>query len=164
MSAEINIEWVKTKDLKPHPKNRNKHPDDQIARLERLIKYQGWRLPIIVSTRSGCIVAGHGRLAAAKKMGLKTVPVSYQDFEDDDQEYAFLISDNAISEWAELSLKDINKDLSELDGINFDLDLLGFKDFKLDSNIDVELNEVSDETESSPNDGPKLCKNCGEPV
>lgn len=132
MNSEIGIKWISPKELKPHPRNRNEHPGDQIERLTKLLNYQGWRLPIIVSSRSGFIVAGHGRLKAAKKLKMNLVPVSYQDFEDDDQEYAFLISDNAISEWATLNLSDINDDLKELDGINFDLDLLGFKDFELD--------------------------------
>ena len=138
--SDVKIQWVKPSKLKPHPKNRNEHPKDQIERLIKLLNYQGWRLPIIVSNRSGFIVAGHGRLKAAKKMKMNLVPVSYQDFEDDDQEYAFLISDNAISEWASLNLSDINADLQELDGINFDIDLLGLKDFELE----IEDDELDD--------------------
>lgn len=135
------------KELKPHPKNRNKHPEEQIARLARVIEYQGWRHPIIISNLSGFIVAGHGRLAAAKKLGLKEVPVDYQDFESEEQEYAFLQSDNAIALWAELDLSGINADLGDL-GPDFDIDLLGIKNFTLDAgenveeekNIDLEFN------------------------
>jgi hypothetical protein len=54
-------------------------------------------------------------------------PVVYQDFEDDDQEWLFVQSDNAIANWAELDLKGINADLSELGP--FDIDLIGIKDF-----------------------------------
>lgn len=118
-------------ELKAHPKNRNKHPDEQIARLADIIKYQGWRHPVIVSTLSGFIVAGHGRMAAAKKLGLKEVPVDYQEFESEEQEYAFLQSDNAIALWAELDLSGINADLGDL-GPDFDIDLLGIKNFTLE--------------------------------
>lgn len=116
--------------LTPNPRNPNHHGEDQIERLAKILRYQGWRHPIIVSTRSNLIVAGHGRLLAAKKLGLETVPVLYQDFEDEDAEYAFLVSDNAIADWAELDLSAINKELENLGPI--DIDLLGIKDFVVD--------------------------------
>lgn len=124
------FKWEPIESLKPHPKNRNTHPADQIERLAKIIGYQGWRHPIIVSKQSGFIVAGHGRLMAAKVLNLPIVPVHYQDFVDADQEYAFLVSDNAIALWAELDLSGIHKDLPEL-GLG-DLDLLGIQGFELE--------------------------------
>jgi|688.fasta_scaffold91791_3 DNA modification methylase len=120
-------ELVEVGKLKAHPKNRNKHPEDQIERLAKILKYQGLRAPIVVSNRSGKIVKGHGTLQAIKKNGWDKAPVVRQDFEDEDQEWLFLQSDNAIAMWAELDLKEINFDLSELGP--FDIDLLGIKDF-----------------------------------
>lgn len=122
---------VDVKKLKPHPKNRNKHDEEQIERLARILAYQGWRYPIKVSKRSGYITSGHGRLLAAKKNSWQKVPVTYQEYEDDDQEYADLQSDNAIASWAELDLAGINDDLKDL-GPDFDLDMLGVKDFELE--------------------------------
>ena len=61
--------------LIPNPKNPNTHPDAQIQALGRIIRQTGWRAPITVSKRSGFIVKGHGRLAAAKLEGLTEVPV-----------------------------------------------------------------------------------------
>jgi DNA modification methylase len=119
---------ISVSELKEHTKNRNNHPKEQIDRLVKLFEYQGMRHPIIVSNLSGCIVVGHGRLMAAKKLGAKEVPVVYQDFDNADQEYAFLISDNAVAEWAELDLSGINNDIGDL-GPDFDIDLLGLKDF-----------------------------------
>src|SRR5208283_1131518 len=121
---------IDVKVLKPHPKNRNKHSKDQIDRLCKILDYQGWRYPIKVSKRSGYITSGHGRLMAAKKMGLKEVPVSYQDYKSDDQEYADVQSDNAIASWAELDLEGINLDVSSMP--EFDVDLLGIKGFEID--------------------------------
>jgi len=118
-------------DLQEHPKNRNKHSKEQIERLAKLYNYQGIRHPIIVSKKSGFIVAGHGRKAAAKILDLKEFPVVYQDFENDDQEYAFIQSDNAIALWAELDLSGINADIPEL-GDDFSIDLLGIKKFTTD--------------------------------
>ena len=70
-------ELVDIAKLVPNPRNPNRHPDKQIELLAKIIKSQGWRAPITVSTRSGFIVRGHGRLAAAQKLGLTEVPVDW---------------------------------------------------------------------------------------
>jgi DNA modification methylase len=121
---------VNPKSLIAHPKNRNIHTDEQIKRLIEILEYQGWRHPIKVSRRSGCVVSGHGRLLAAIQMGWE-VPVSYQDYESDEQEYADLVADNAIASWAQLDLSGINGDLADL-GPEFEIDLLGIKDFTIE--------------------------------
>ena len=118
-------------ELKPHPKNPNKHPVDQIARLAQILEYQGWRYPIKVSLLSGYITSGHGRLEAAKKMGLESVPVNFQEYESEAQEYADIVSDNSIAAWAQLDLSSINAHLVDL-GEGFDLDMLGIKEFSID--------------------------------
>ena len=94
--------------------------------------FYGWRHPIIVSNQSGLIVAGHGRLEAAKKLGREKVPVHFQEFQSEEEELGFLTSDNAIASWAELDLGTINAFVPDL-GPDFDLDLLGIKDFTLDA-------------------------------
>lgn len=142
----MSIVYVPIDELKPNPKNPNKHSEDQIKRLSQLIAYQGWRLPIIVSKQSGFIVSGHGRLEAAKLLKLTEVPVTYQDFTSSEQEYAFLVSDNAISSWAGLDLSLINLELPSL-GPDFDLDLLGVKDFTLDLS---DANYVKEESSDEP--------------
>lgn len=122
---------ISVAELKPHPKNRNKHSAEQIERLAKILEYQGWRYPIKVSNRSGFITSGHGRLMAARKLGLAEVPVSFQDYASEEQEYADVQSDNAIAAWAELDLSGINLDLAQL-GPDFDIDLLGIKGFEID--------------------------------
>lgn len=122
---------VPVKELKSHPKNRNEHPEDQIKRLAEILKYQGWRYPVKVSKLSGFVTAGHGRIEAAKLNGWKEVPVNFQDYESDEQEYADVQADNAIASWSELDLSAINSDLADL-GPDFNIDLLGLKDFVLE--------------------------------
>lgn len=117
--------------LKPHPKNPNKHSPDQINTLARLIEHHGFRHPIIISRLSNYIVAGHGRLEAAKKLGMPKVPVDYQDFKNAEAEYSFLVSDNAIAGWAELDFKEINLAISDL-GPDLDLSLLAIPNFTVD--------------------------------
>ena len=125
-------ELVDPKTLKYPPKNRNKHPKDQIERLSKIIEYQGWRYSIKVSRLSGCVTSGHGRIAAAFLKNWTQVPVVFQEYESSDQEYADVQSDNAIASWAELDLAAINLDIPDI-GPEFDIDLLGIKDFTIDA-------------------------------
>lgn len=123
---------VNTDELVGNPRNPNKHPDKQIAMLAKIIKAQGWRAPITISNRSGFVVRGHGRLAAAQKLGLKQVPVDRQDYETEAAEYADLVADNRIAELAgqnNATLKDLLLDFD--DGEN-DMELFGFDDAALE--------------------------------
>lgn len=125
------IELVSVKSLINHPKNNNKHSKEQIDRLVKLIEYQGFRNPLVVQKGTNLIVAGHGRLEAAKKLGMKEVPVTYQEFDSEAQLYAYLTSDNAIHSWSELDLSMVNQEMLDL-GPDFDIDMLGIKDFVIE--------------------------------
>ena len=146
-------ELVSVDSLNPNPKNPNKHPDSQIELLSKNIKYLGWRHPITVSKRSGFIVAGHGRLMAAKKLGVQIVPVDYQDFNSDADEMAVLVADNRLAELSETSEEDLKNILYELDG-KIEIDLTGFSDAEVeqllrDINTDV-LDEDVPEVPTEP--------------
>ena len=111
-----------------NPRNPNKHGDKQVALLAKIIRHQGWRAPVVVSKRSGFVVAGHGRLEAAKLLQVQVVPVNFQEFATEADEWAHVIADNRIAELAETDgamLKDL---LIELDSAtqDFDMDLSGF--------------------------------------
>lgn len=136
--------------LKSHPKNRNVHPDEQIKRLAEIMKYQGVRMPITVSKRSGFITRGHGRLAAAALNGWKQFPVVYQDYDSAEQEYADLQADNAIASWAELDISAIRVDVAEM---KLDFSLIGLPEIPMRENK---------EKESSPkNSNFVKCPACG---
>ena len=124
------IELVPISTPIPYDKNMHIHTDEQIDRLVQLIEYQGFRAPLILQKGTNRIAAGHGRLMAAKKMGMEKVPVVYQEFENEEQFYSFVVSDNAIGKdsWASLDLSQINKDIIDL-GPYLDIDMLGLKDF-----------------------------------
>lgn len=136
------IELVSVDALIPHPKNMHNHPPEQIERLCKLIEYQGFRTPLVVQLGTNLIVAGHGRLEAAKKLGIQRVPVTYQKFDDEAQLYAFMVSDNAIGKdtWATLDLSQINLDIQDL-GPELDIDMLGLKSFKVDPIDNLDLNQ-----------------------
>lgn len=125
-------ELMDTDVLVPNPRNPNKHPKKQIEALAKIIKNQGWRAPITVSNQSGFVVRGHGRLLAAKKLGVKQVPVDRQDYDNQAAEYADLIADNQIAELAEMDV-DVVKDLiQDIDTGDFDLELTGFSEKEIE--------------------------------
>lgn len=144
-SKEISL--VDISRLVLNPKNNNIHPPEQIERLAKLIEFQGFRNPVIVSNRSGFVVSGHGRIEAVKKLGWSQVPVTYQDFESEAQEYAYLTSDNAIASWAELDLSAVNTEMLDF-GPDFDIDMLGIKDFVIEP---IEKFEMEDELRDDMN-------------
>jgi len=152
-------EMINPKKLKNHPKNRNKHPQTQIDRLAELYKYHGIRHPIIVSKKTGLVVAGHGRKLAAIRAGLKEYPAVYQDFVNDEAEYAFIQADNAIALWAELDLAGINADMSDL-GPDFNIDMLAIEGFTLDMSDKL---EDQDQEQDQEQDGLSFieCPHCG---
>ena len=112
--------------LVPNPKNPNTHPDNQIQLLGRIIRETGWRAPITVSKRSGFIVKGHGRLAAALLEGFKEVPVDYQHYDSEAQEYADLVADNRIAELAEIDQKMLADIFADIDTGEIPLELTGY--------------------------------------
>jgi len=120
-------------DLKPNPRNPNTHPARQIELLAKNIRYFGWRHPITVSKRSGLIVAGHGRLAAAHELGVQLVPVDYQDFISESDEMAVLIADNRLAELASIDLNSLEGIIDELKIEGFDTLLTGFDEADLES-------------------------------
>lgn len=144
-SKEISI--VAIGELLPHPENMNKHSDDQINRLCKLIQYQGFRNPLIVQKGTNLVVAGNGRLMAAKKLGMTELPVTYQEFESEAQLYAFLVSDNSIASWAELDLGEINTKIIDF-GPDFDLEMLGLKNFTIEP---MELDDITKEIQDDLN-------------
>jgi len=143
--------------LKPNPKNNNRHTVLQIERLAKIIQFQGQRSSIVISNQSGFIVAGHARLEAMKELGWKQVAVDFQDFENEDQEYAHMTADNEIARWAELDFSLLNSEVPGL-GPDFDIELLGLKNFeiepldKLNPLVDPDEIPEAKETRCKPGD------------
>jgi len=111
--------------LKPCDRNPRTHTPGQIKKLVRSLQEFGWTNPILVD-RAGHIVAGHGRLIAAREIGLKRVPVIQLGHLTSAQRRAYLIADNRLAldaGWDEDLLAD---ELRELAAIDFDLTLTGF--------------------------------------
>ncbi len=161
---KLKIEYVLLDDIKLNPKNRNKHTEAQIKQLGEVIKYQSFREPGTISNQSGFLVAGECRYWSAKKIGLKEMPVMFQDFESEDQEYAHGIADNAIAWWGRLDYSSINSDLENLDGQNFDPSLLGIEGFQInasDNSLDYSKKNKEIDTDYFGAELEHTCPKCG---
>ena len=119
------IEQWPTAKLLPYARNARTHSDDQVAQIAASIAEFGFTNPILAGS-DGIIVAGHGRLAAAQKLGLEIVPVVVLDHLSPTQRRALVIADNRIAEnagWDDAMLR-IELEALQLEG--FDLDITGF--------------------------------------
>lgn len=119
------IEQWPTAKLLPYARNARTHTDDQVAQIAASIVEFGFTNPILAGG-DGIIVAGHGRLAAAQKLGLEVVPVVVLDHLTPTQRRALVIADNRIAEnagWDEAMLR---IELEALQAEGFDLDITGF--------------------------------------
>jgi len=122
---------VSIDELRPNPANANRHSSEQLERLAKILQYQGWRHPIVVSKRSGYIVSGHGRLLASRIAGFTEVPIDEQDYENEEEELADLIADNRIAELSDWNDIKLNDQLAGLKQKLSDVELTGYDDLDL---------------------------------
>ena len=125
----------------PNPKNPNKHGVNQISLLAKVIQAQGWRKAITVSTRSGFIVSGHGRLKAAYEAGLDFAPIEYQNYATEAEEYADLIADNRLAELSEIDESQLAGLLREMEG-EIDLEMTGYEEAEFEKLLSAFEGEI----------------------
>jgi len=111
--------------LLPYARNARQHSDEQIAQIAASIAEFGFVNPCLVGA-DGVLVAGHGRLAAARKLGLSTVPVVVLDHLTPTQRRALVLADNRLAEISTWDNDLLRIELEALQGDGFDLDLTGF--------------------------------------
>jgi hypothetical protein len=138
------IETISIDDLIPYVNNARTHDEAQVAQIAASIKEFGFNNPILVDGKSG-IIAGHGRLAAARKLGLKEVPAIRLGHLTDAQRKAYIIADNKLALNAGWDFELLRLELSELD---IDLDLTGFSndeitDLMFDNNAESGLPDLA---------------------
>jgi len=128
--------------LIPYARNARTHSDEQIAQIAASIKEFGWTNPILIDEKSG-IIAGHGRLAAARKLGMTKIPVIELTHLSEIQKKALIIADNKLALNSGWDNQMLSIELEELKLNGFDLDITGFD---LD---ELKLLDLSDLSEDS---------------
>lgn len=113
--------------LRPYERNARTHSAEQVAQIAASITEFGFTNPILVDSSDG-IVAGHGRLEAARHLGLSTIPVVVLDHLSERQRRAYIIADNKLALNAGWDVELLAFELSELESSDFDFDAIGFSD------------------------------------
>ena len=128
----MQIKEVEVTALIPYAKNSRTHDDAQVAQIAASIKEFGWTNPILVDGDKG-IIAGHGRLMAARKLGMTKVPVIELKDMTEAQKKAYVIADNRLALNAGWDNAMLTIELKDLEDEGFDLSLTGFDDSELDA-------------------------------
>ena len=118
--------------LIPYARNPRTHSDAQVAQIAASIVEFGFNNPILVDTKDG-IIAGHGRLLAARKLKLDQVPVVVLDHLTETQKRAYILADNRLAELAGWDEELLRGELAELRDADFDLELIGFTETELEN-------------------------------
>lgn len=143
MEKEMQYYLADVSELIPYVRNARTHSQAQVAQIAASIREFGFLSPILVA-EDNTILAGHGRLAAALKLGLKKVPCVKENHLTETQKRAYIIADNKLSLNAGWDNELLAVELSELEGADFNLDLLGFDEVELSSIFDADK-DVSDD-------------------
>ena len=132
----MKIEQRKIEALIPYVNNSRTHSDEQVAQIAASVREFGWTNPILVDGQNG-IIAGHGRLAAARKLGLAEVPVIVLDHLSDAQKKALVIADNKLASNAGWDDEMLRLEPGDLQEMGFDATLTGFSTDELDALLNV---------------------------
>ena len=146
------IEIWPTDRLVPYARNARTHSAEQIAQIAASILEFGFTNPILVDSMDG-IIAGHGRLLAARKLGLAEVPVVVLDHLSETQRRAYILADNKLAMNAGWDEKMLASELRELETDGTDLALIGFSDEELEALLedgDAPPEDVTDEVPEPP--------------
>ena len=131
MLGATKIEWMSVETLIPYAKNARTHSDEQVAQIAGSIKEFGFNNPVLVD-KDNSIIAGHGRLMAARKLGMDKVPVVQLGHMTEAQRKAYVLADNRIALNSGWDTSMLSLELLELKD-NIDLSLLGFDADELDA-------------------------------
>ena len=129
------VERRSVESLIPYARNARTHSADQVSQIASSIREWGWTVPVLVDESSN-IIAGHGRVLAAKKLGLTEIPVMVAEGWTEAQRRAYVLADNKLAENAGWDDDLLKIELKELDGLSFNLELTGFSLKEINKLID----------------------------
>lgn len=150
----ISITQRSVGDLIPYARNSRTHSDEQVAQIAASIKEFGWTNPILVDAE-GVVIAGHGRLMAARKLGYTEVPTIELSELTETQKKAYIIADNRLALNAGWDNEMLTIELNELLADGYALDILGFDAKELDALLEPEVIEGLVDEDEVPEVGPE---------
>lgn len=114
----------------PYARNARTHSDEQVAQIAASIREWGWTVPVLIDEDGG-LIAGHGRVLAARKLGLAEIPVMVATGWSEAQKRAYVLADNKLALNAGWDADLLRVELADLQAFDFDLGLTGFSDEEL---------------------------------
>jgi DNA modification methylase len=149
MSLEIN--YINTDVLIPYVNNSRTHSDKQVTEIASSIKEFGFTNPVLID-KENTIIAGHGRLLASKKLGLKEVPTILLENLTEAQKKAYIIADNKLALNAGWDEELLSIELKELDELGYNTSLTGFSDDELSDILDKPITKGLTDEDEVPED------------
>lgn len=125
MAKIADVQEVSLKLLRPYERNAKKHGPDQVEKLKASILEFGFLTPCLIDSDYN-IIAGHGRVMAAKDLGFESVPCVFIEGLTDEQRRAYILADNRLGELGEWDMNIVFSELRELEDADFDISLTGF--------------------------------------
>ena len=147
MGKIAEVQEVTLTSLVPYERNAKIHGADQIERLKASIQEFGFLTPCLID-RDYNIIAGHGRVMAARELGMETVPCVFIEGLTDTQRRAYILADNRLGELGEWDMDAVNVELLELDEMDFDVSLTGFELFDEPDEPEIVEDETPEEVET----------------
>lgn len=148
--TNLTITYRNIDNLIPYANNSRTHNDEQVLQIANSIKEFGFTNPILIDEQGG-VIAGHGRVLAGKKLGLKQVPTITLVGLTEAQKKAYVITDNKLALNADWDMDLLKIELNRLEEMDFDLSLTGFDDFELQQleNVIDNVSEMEQNVENS---------------
>lgn len=131
------VERRKISDLIPYARNSRTHSDEQVSQIAASIREWGWTMPILVDEK-GNVIAGHGRILAANKLGIDEAPCMTADGWSEAKRRAYVIADNKLALNAGWEMDALKIEMQDLDALGFDIKLTGFEIDEMAALFDVE--------------------------
>lgn len=125
MGKIAEVQEVTLDQLIPYVNNAKIHSDDQVTKIASSIREFGFLSPVLID-RNFNIIAGHGRVMAAKKLNMETVPCVFIEGLSENQRKAYILADNRLAELASWDMNLVGLEIGELEYEGFDIDLVGF--------------------------------------
>ena len=159
--AKIKVIKKRVEELIPYSRNSRTHSDAQVAQIAASIREFGFMNPVLVDAENN-IIAGHGRVLAARKLGLEEVPCVLHDHLTETQRKAYILADNKLALNAGWDEDMLRLELDELGDMGFDLELTGFDEVEVEAlNHNVNIDDFFSDREGEVPKEPKLCPHCG---
>src|SRR5262249_38035938 len=136
------VEYVRVVDLRPHDRNARTHSTQQIQQIARSIERFGFNNPVLVD-QNNRVIAGHGRVAAAKSLGHDVVPTLRIEHLSDQEKRAYIIADNKLAEKAGWDTEILAIEFQSLGELGFELELTGFELPEIEMMLDAEAQKTS---------------------